>query len=431
MKPQSVTRQIAGDASISARSSQSAPATSASPYSADLVQRLLDRAAYFQLYSSATVREDKTCDHPRPACEVIRHADYPIGYVLQERLRRFNVVMQPPKSGSGLRASNTVGEEIGTFQSRWLFCPDDFQALPGFEPPPTRLEPARRQRFVMVDGECTLGDDADGFRGFGTGTTFPLGEGKLLAAAVGNVMEGRGRLKGLVGTYTYCGTLNSYEGFRGSLMLRVMDPQGVIQTTGTLPAIDGQSWPERDVTYFMFRGQARETDKVTPLIGVEGTPEGLNVAQQLRLFETDAASHGRSGLRSSSHIGQVIGEIDAQIIFNPAAPGGDALDPIPYTAFDEYKFTDSHGRSVGSLFIDEGEGRTFNLQVTGAPGQPAIRFGGFGPILRGTGSFEGLQGLMTDNSVVSFTPHVSASVYVIRVNDPKGKYRLGDRGRDY
>lgn len=431
MEPRSATNQSASDASVAVQAPQSSPAATASPYSADLVQRLLDRAAYFQLYSSATVREDQTNEQPRPACEVIRHADYAIGYELHERLRRFSVVMQPPARESGLRASNTVGEEIGTFESRWLFCPDDFEALPDCEPPPTRLEPGRRQRFVMLNSDCTLGDEGDGFCGFGTGTTFPFRDGKLLAAAVGNVMEGRGRFEGLVGTYTYCGTLSSYEGFRGSLMLRVMDPQGVIQTAGTLPSIDGESWPERGVTYFMFRGQARETDKVTPLPGAGGPPVGLNVAQQLRLFETDAASRSRGGLRSNSHIGQVIGEIDAQIIFNPAAPGGDALDPIPYTAFDEYKFTDSHRRSVGSLFIDEGEGRTFNLQVTGAPGQPAIRFGGFGPILRGTGSFEGIEGLMTDNSVVSFMPHVSASVYVIRVNDPKGKYRVGGGGRGY
>jgi hypothetical protein len=238
-------------------------------------------------------------------------------------------------------------------------------------------------------------------------------------------MEGRGRLEGVVGTYTYCGTLGAHEGFRGSLMLRVMDPQGVIQTTRALPAIAGERWPERGVTYLMFRGQARETDKVIPMTDSAGKPEGLNVAQQLRLFQTDTAPRGRGGLRSTSHIGQVIGEIDAQIIFNPAAPGGDAANPIPYTAFDEYKFTDRRGRSVGSLFIDEGEGRTFNLQVAGAPGQPAIRFGGFGPVLGGTGMLEGTEGLMTDNSVVSFTPHVSASVYVIRVNDPEGRYRVG------
>jgi hypothetical protein len=29
---------------------------------------------------------------------------------------------------------------------------------------------------------------------------------------------------------------------------------------------------------------------------------------------------------------------------------------------------------------------------------------------------------MTDNSVVVFTPHVSASVYVLRIHDPHGKF---------
>jgi hypothetical protein len=423
---QSASTQIASDGSVSTQTQPAPPSTAASPYSADVVQRLLDRAAYFQLYSSSAIGENKTSERAAAiACEVIRQGDQTIGYLLHERLHRFEVVMQAPTRDSGLRASNTVGEELGTFQSRWLFCPDDFDAVPDCEPPPTRVDHSRRQRFVMLDGDCTLGANGDGFRGFGTGTTFPLGNGKSLAGAVGNLMEGRGRLEGVVGTYTYCGTLGAHEGFRGSLMLRVMDPQGVIQTTRALPAIAGERWPERGVTYLMFRGQARETDKVLPMTDSAGKPEGLNVAQQLRLFQTDTAPRGRGGLRSTSHIGQVIGEIDAQIIFNPAAPGGDAANPIPYTAFDEYKFTDRRGRSVGSLFIDEGEGRTFNLQVAGAPGQPAIRFGGFGPVLGGTGMLEGTEGLMTDNSVVSFTPHVSASVYVIRVNDPEGRYRVG------
>lgn len=393
---------------------QSQAATS--KYSADVIQHLFDKAAYFNLYSSPI----RQTSGPRV---VVRRSDREIGFQIRERLHRFEIVMEPPDVEFGLRASNVVGEEIGNFESRWLFCPDDFEALPHTEPPPTSFDPMKRQRFVMLDGDCLLGNNGDGFCGFGTGRTFPTRGEENLAAAVGIVMEGRGRLKGLVGTYTYCGTLNSEEGFRGSLMLRVMDPDGAIASTASLPAIDGQGWPERGITYLMFRGQATETDKVAPFTGVGGQPEGLNVAQQLRLFQTEASGRGPQGLQSTTHVGQTIGEIDAQIIFNPAAPGGNALDPIPYTAFDEYKFTDRCGQSIGSFFIDEGEGRTFNLQLPGAPGQPAIRFGGFGPILRATGSLAGAAGLMTDNSVVSFIPHVSASVYVIRVDDPRGKYR--------
>jgi len=399
------------------------PQPAASTYSADLVQRLLDRAAHFSFYSSPEGRHDDSGARPDAAAD-IRGME---GFRISERLCRFQVVMMPPTGNSGPRASNAVGEQLGSFRSRWVLCPDHFEALPNREPPATLLDPNKRQRFVMLEGECALGD-GDGFCGFGTGTTLPSTGGTLLAAAVGNVMEGRGRFAGLVGTYTYCGSL-THEGFRGTLMLRVMDPQGVIQTERTLPMLDSGLRSEPGVTYLIFRGQATETDKVTPLLQPDGTLFGLNVAQQLRFFQTDAAA-GPGGLRSTSETGQVIGEIDAQIIFNPAAPGGDALDPIPYTAFDEYKFTDRHGQSAGSLFIDESEGRTFNLHLAGASRQQAIRFGGFGPILRGTGSLAGAAGLMTDNSVVSFMPHVSASVYVIRLNDPQGKYRVGGGGRD-
>jgi hypothetical protein len=390
-------------------------------YSAGMIQHLLDRAVYFHLYCLQARQSGGDV--------AIRKAERTIGFRLCHGLNRFEVSLQRPTQGAGLRAFNTVGEQLGRCDSRWLLCPDDFYALPGVEPPATPLDWGRQQRFVMLDMVCEFGPGRDGFRGFGTGSTFPSPGGTLLAAAVGNVMEGRGRLSGLEGTYVYCGSLKESEGFRGSLMLRVLDPQGVFQTGCQVPWSDDFGWPEPDVTYLVFRGQATETDKVVPILDANGQLEGLNVAQGLRLFRTDAATHGRDGLCSTSQVGNPIGEIDAQIIYDPTAPGGGPLDPIPYTAFDEYKFTDSRGQSIGRFFIDEGEGRTFNLQLAEAPGQQAIRFGGFGPILRGSGSLEGATGLMTDNSVVSFTPHVSASVYVIRVDDARGKYRArgGDR----
>lgn len=424
MSVQEPTHQSAQEVRVLSQASAVAQAQATTgAHSAQLVQRLLDGAAYFNLYASP---ESEHRSQSSPTGQVSNNAGLTIGFSLQERLHRFEIVMQGPTVDSGLRASNIIGEQIGSFMSDWLLCPDDFQALPWLKPPPTILRPNRQQRFVMLGGDCSLGKDGDGFSSFGTGSTFPSATGSLLAAGVGNVMEGRGRLRGLVGTYTCCGSLNETDGFRGNLMLRVMDPQGLIQTDCTLPPIAAGQAPEPGVTYLIFRGQARETDKVTPLNDSRGKPEGLNVAQQLKLFHCDASAGDRGGLRTTNGTGQGIGEIDAQIVFNPAAPGGNALDPIPYTAFDEFAFVTPEGRSIGSLFIDEGEGRTFHLQLPGAPGQPAIRFGGFGPVLRATGCLEGLAGLMTDNSVVSFTPHVSASVYVIRVDDRDGRYRLGD-----
>jgi hypothetical protein len=79
---------------------------------------------------------------------------------------------------------------------------------------------------------------------------------------------------------------------------------------------------------------------------------------------------------------------------------------------------------AGSFVADGGEGRTFNMQLAGAPGQRALRFGGFGPLMNGTGAFRDIEGLMTDNSVVGVAPHAIVTFYVLRINDPDGRYRI-------
>jgi hypothetical protein len=197
-----------------------------------------------------------------------------------------------------------------------------------------------------------------------------------------------------------------------------MDSEGTLRTTGSLPSIRGKEFPERDITYVIFRGQAVETDPVTPRLGPDGQLKGLNVVQGLRLI--NLISGLGDGPRSVARVGQVIGKITAHVEFNPHAPGGTALDPIPFTTFDELDFVDDTGRSIGGFIADSSEGRVFNIKVAG---QAGIRFGGVGPVLNGTGPFQGLNGLMTDNSVVIFQPHVSASLYVLRLYDPEGRFR--------
>jgi hypothetical protein len=278
----------------------------------------------------------------------------------------------------------------------------------------------------MLDGECEFGDGRDGFRGFGAGATFPSTGGALLAAAVGDLTEGRGRFAGAVGTYTYCGSLSAGEGFRGSLMLRVMDPQGALQADGDLPGVESWQPVEQGVTYFILRGQKKDRRAKTAYsFGADGQVNGLNVSQQLRLIDVDAAARGRGGLRSFKSVGAVVGKMNANIAFNLFSPGapGTALAPIPFQSYNEYIFYDRDGDTVGSFVGDGGEGRTFNMELAGAPGQRALRFGGFGPLMNGTGPFSGIEGLMSDNSVVGIAPHAIVTFYVLRVNDPDGKFR--------
>lgn len=389
----------------------------------EVLQRLVDQAAHFNMLSIPDSANADVAIAARGSSNVV------VGINVSEVLHRFDVRVQPPTSERPLRASNIVGEAAGRFTHRWMVIPDDFVALPGREPPPTPLDPSRPQRFVMLDSTCSFGEGRDGFRGFGTGQTFPVtvdGKKQLLATAIGNVMEGFGRFRDHdAGTYLYCGRLSLKHGFIGNVLLRIMDSQRTLGASGDLRALESIPNPEPEITYIVFRGEAVPSDSVTPRIGPNGQLQGLNVEQGLRLFYMDFRAKGRAGVQSVDRVGQTIGRILAHVNFDPTAPGGSALDPIPFTTFDELTFFDRQSRTIGGLTGDSSEGRVFNILVGG---QKGIRFGGTGRSLSGTGPFTGIEGLLTDNSVVVFTPHVSASIYMLRINDPNGRFRAAVNG---
>ena len=179
----------------------------------------------------------------------------------------------------------------------------------------------------------------------------------------------------------------------------------------------------------MFRGQKRDRFQKT---GFErddsGAIVGLIVDQQLRLIHVDAAA-GRRGPHATFDVGRVIGSMHARIAFNlsnPGAPGTNEA-PIPFVSSNKFTFFDATGDVLGTIETDHGEGRTFRLALDGAPRQAALRFGAVQPILRGTGWFEGVEGLLADNSAVGIAPHAIATLYVLRIHDPKGKFRAGLR----
>lgn len=386
----------------------------------ELVAQLLDQASFLTMFSVPARRRTEMLPS--------RMGSGVIGMKIQERLHRFRLSMDPP-TRDGVRTHNVIGEHLGYFEHRWMFAPDGFPALPGRDIPETVFDPSRSQRFVMFDSVCRFENGIDGFRGFGTGRTYPMHAGsqpQLFVAAVGSILEGFGRFKGHEGTYTYCGNLSQQEGFTGSVLCRVVDPQGELRTENSLPAAEVWPNPEPDISYLMFRGQKRDRNQKTAYtFGPDGQVAGLNVHQQLRQMELDVAMRGRSGPRSMMSVGPVIGSMSARILFNLLNPGapGTALSPIPFQSYNEYTFTDRNGSTKGTIVADGGEGRTFNLQLSGAPGQQALRFGGFGPIVKATGTFEGMEGLMIDNSVVGVAPHALSTLYILRVNDPDGKYR--------
>ena len=209
----------------------------------------------------------------------------------------------------------------------------------------------------------------------------------------------------------------------GNVLLRVMDRQERFALSTLCRQWREESPFQNGILLYHVLRSAVPEDPVSPNLGPDGRPIGLIVEQGIRLFNLYFKTSGHGGLQTTESIGQMIGKITAKVIFNPATPGGTALDPIPFTAYDEFVFVDHAGRRLGTFTADSSEGRVFTTLLAG---QPGIRFGGVGQILSGTGQFEGISGLMTDNSTVVFVPHVSRSLYILRIYDPHGKFRATD-----
>jgi len=383
--------------------------------SAEVVQQAIDQAAHFNLCAVP--------DPHRSDAAISGGSGGIIGIRAEQILHRLHVICRQPTTRTPITARTVVGEPVARLTQRWMAMADDAVPQMDRDPPPIPIDSSRSQRFAMLDTVCTFANGEDGFRAFGTGLTLPTpaseGPPQLLALAVGTIVEGFGRFKGKEeGTYVFCGRLSPQTGLSGNFLLRVIDTDETFRTANTLAPIAARAEAEQDVTYIVFRGQAIASDPVTPRLGADGRPRGLIVEQGLRLLDLDCIGRGRPF--SSDVVGPAIGRITANVSFNPMAPGGSIRDPIPFRALDEFVFDDPEtGRRVGSFTADSIEGRVFRTSVLGVSG---IRFGGVGRILGGQGVFKGIRGLMTDNSVVTFTPHVSASVYVLRVQDPEGRF---------
>jgi hypothetical protein len=400
------------------------PDINAETYPFEVVQRLLDQAAYFNLFSIPDTSRGEAAITPAGRGSAL------IGMRVREILCRFSVQMDTPRAGRPLSVANWIGDPVARFEQRWMAIPDDYRARPDRVPPPTPLDTSRPQRFVMLDARCIFGAN-DGFRGFGTGTTYPVlsgGRRELLAAAVGIILEGYGRFRGHEGTYTYCGSLSADTGFRGNLMLRVMDAPGELRARDGRAGAPSGSPLEPGETYVLFRGEKRSAaDRTNYRHGPGGRIIGLAVSQQLRALQVDVGVDRSAQIESRVEFGASIGRMTADINFDLLNPGGagTAVAPAPFQSLNRFAFTDREGQVVGGLVADGNEGRTFTLEFADAPGQRALRFGGFGPIVEATGGLSPATGLMTDNSVVGLAPHALATSYVLRLDDPDGRFRTG------
>ncbi|MEQ1825190.1 MAG: hypothetical protein ABL921_04565 [Pirellula sp.] len=405
-------------------------------YPFETVQELLDRVAHFNIYA-------RPMEKMSGKNSAIYSGKQVVGYSIENDLHRFIVRLDTPTQQTGVRALNEAAELVGRTHQKWILVPEDFRAIPNREAPTTFLNTAVSQRFVMMDTTFQFGNGNDAFHGFGTGRTFPAtqhGAQTVLAGAVGTITRGTGRFSGVEGTFTYCGALSPRDGFTGSIFLRVADPTNQFHVS-TLRAIKVEKHKpipmETGVSYLIFRGQKKDrSQKTSYRFRSNGEYLGITLQPQIRLFGSDFTAHPR--ISCNYTVGDAVGDLDALILFNPLDPGapGTQYSPIPFHDYDNYVFKDSLGHTLGSFGFDGGaghffghaarfigEGRVFITSLPDAPGQQAVKFGGFGPIVNGTGIFADAEGLVAHNAAVGISPHVLSTVFIARIIDPNGKYR--------
>ncbi len=399
-------------------------------YPYDLVQHLLNQTADFNMYAtpvpghlaSATL----TPGHPEDFFGI----DGGYGLDILCDLRRFDSTIHMPSVDMGVGATEQVGESSGRYRARWLFSATDLAWTPGQNPSPGIFDAWYSQRFNMLDCRFEFGNQehpVNAFDAYGIGRTYPMmvhGRPVLLAAGVGNLMQGYGKFAGLEGTFVMTGTITPDLGFRGSITFRAVDPDGRIRTDDELGSLTSISDPDPSSTFMVMHGEKKNRNVKTTF----GPPPGgglvsLITPSQMRAAQFNFTASGHRGLKTSLQIGPHFGDMTATVFFNLLAPPGTAQKPVPFTTDELYTFLNSDGEIIATLTAGVVEGISFDLKFPAAPGQPGVRFAGFGPITGGTGPLAGARGMLTVNSLIGISPHALTLVHVLHLVDPDGSFR--------
>ena len=392
------------------------PGVDPATYRLETVTRLLRQAAYFPIFSIANPNS------PNQPIPLIPGLSFLLTAVeVNEQLHRFEVHVEQPTMAHGLRARDRVGETVANVRMRWTPIPENFEAAPDRLPPTTILNPFCSQRFAALNGHLSFHDrDHNGLKGFGTGRTFPVTEGgqrRLRIGAVIDVLEGSGKFQGLAGTLVVNGYIEPPNGLALNIVVRLMDPTGRLTAHSALSPIQDVPDPDPDAVFMYFLGETDPDKPVQLNIAPDGQILGSNVYERLRLVDIGFDLNPSKGLQSRTTEGPIVGSVSAKLHFNP-------LDPRPVapiqTTNGVFHFFDSHGHSLGEVTANMVEGRAMRTELEGAPA-PVFRFGGFGPILGGTGQFNHADGMMSMNSAISVFPRTLSNLYILRFYDPERK----------
>ena len=393
------------------------------------------RSAYFSLFSVPDPQDPDVpieAELPFPFSLLQRIPNFPqllTAVEVNERPLRFSTTLG--ESACQLLATNTVGDPIASVHIRWTPIPWDYPANPDANPPPTILNPLVSQRFTMLDGEFRFDDHkgADGkgtgIHGFGSGRTFPRFPNGLALriGAVIDMLQGFGEFKGREGLAVVNGIISPPNDLDLNIMMRIRDPSGGLISSRPLPPLNPRPFPDPDASFLVFEAEPDPARPSRLLRGPGGQVEGIELHELLRPLDLDFAVVPNSGLKSSVEQGELVGRASRVLHFpvgqrlDGQGGTGATLSPIPvWTQHGEFSF-EAGGRRFGTVRADLVEGRGFNSQ-TGS-----YRVGGFGPVLGGTGQFEGADGLLSMNAMLSLDPLTFSNLYVFRFRDKAGRYR--------
>jgi hypothetical protein len=415
-----------------APSSLALPDVNAETYPYERVQYLLDETANFNIFAvpenSYAEKATLTPDSPHDFFGL--NGGY--GLDMCSALLRLETTVQTSPNKKTLRVAQSVGDAVGKLHCRCLFTSANTPWAPHQYPAALIFDPYRSQRFVMQDGEFTFGE-SDHFRVYGIGRTFPVnvsGRPRLLAAAVGTLIDGAGKFKDRQATFVLTGSITSSLGFLGNITCRVLDPDHSLRTDSELPSLNSIPDPDNTDTYFALR-LTKKDRHVRTVYGppVPGGLVSLVTPSEIRSVQYDFTTLGHR-LRSHMTVGQVIGHMDATVVFDLLAPPGTPELPVPFTTQESYQFCDSAGNVIGTISAGITEGVSFSLTFPGAPGQKGVRFAGFGPIQNGTGVFANARGMLTVNSLIGISPHALSLMHVLHILDPLGEFRVVGRSSE-
>jgi hypothetical protein len=313
---------IADAASGSGGGSASATAPSAGTDRAaerERIQNLVDQAASFNLLAVPEAGERNGGNSG----------------MIQQRLKlhRFDISLDGP-SESGVRGVNGAGPQVGTLDIQWSLIPYDFNALPDRQGPATALDARVTQRFVMREATFLFGRGGDGFRSFGTGRTFPMASGdrpRLVVAAIGVIMDGSGKFRGLDGNFTICGELSAEGVFSGHVMVRVVDPDSVLVGDADSSATGSGPSADPDTSYLTWIGQKGEGPDQENQFSVDqqGQIRGLNIPVHLKRVSVGFTVDGGfrvARLKTTDIVGREVGFGRGSV--PGAAPSGNSLNPF-------------------------------------------------------------------------------------------------------